>query len=330
MCEPEKVAIVVDNGSGVCKAGFAGDDAPMSVFPTIVGKLQHGKRMNMTERKDLYGDAALLKKGINKIIYPIEHGVVTNWEEMEKVWDYMFNVELRIQPKEHPLLISEAPLNPKQNRVKLAQVCYSIHNAISRMDFAGRDLTKHLARLLGESGHTISTSSEREIIRDIKEKHCYVAFDFEEEMRRAANSCALEEIYELPDGQTIKLSDERIRVPELLFDPSLKGLESEGIHKSTFNTISECDRDARRDLFANIVLTGGTTLFPGLPERLNKEIISLAPPQIDVKIVSPPERKYSVWIGGSILASLSSFQQMWITRKEYDEVGPSIMHTKCF
>ena len=92
----------------------------------------------------------------------------------------------------------------------------------------------------------------------------------------------------------------------------------------------KCDVDIRKDLYSNIVLSGGTTMFPGIAERLTKELTALAPAAMKIKVVAPPERKYSVWIGGSILASLSTFQQMWISKAEYDESGPSIVHRKCF
>merc|ERR1740131_677881 len=86
----------------------------------------------------------------------------------------------------------------------------------------------------------------------------------------------------------------------------------------------KCDVDIRKDLYANTVMSGGTTMYPGIADRMQKEITALAPSTIKIKIIAPPERKYSVWIGGSILASLSTFQQMWISKQEYDECGPSI------
>jgi len=92
----------------------------------------------------------------------------------------------------------------------------------------------------------------------------------------------------------------------------------------------KCDVDIRKDLYGNTVLSGGTTMFDGIDARMQKEITALAPPTMTVKIVAPPERKYSVWIGGSILSYLSTFQTMWITKQEYDESGPSIVHRKCF
>lgn len=107
-------------------------------------------------------------------------------------------------------------------------------------------------------------------------------------------------------------------------------MESAGIDQTTYNSIQKCDVDVRKELYGNIVMSGGTTMFPGIAERMQKEITALAPSSMKVKIIAPPERKYSVWIGGSILASLTTFQQMWISKQEYDESGPSIVHHKCF
>lgn len=371
-------AVVLDNGSGMCKAGFAGENNPRSVFPALIGRPKHPPAMLLGyEPTDFYiGNSARNMRGILSLKYPIEHGIVTDWNDMEKVWWHAFVNELRVKPDEHPMLLTEAPLNPKANREKMAEILfesfqipaihvdiqsilalyasgrttgtvidigdgvthivpicegYTFPHAITRVNLAGRDLTDHLVRILTERGFMVRTSAEKDIAREIKEKLCYVALNFDKELALANDeeySSVFERSYRLPDGQLLNISSERFRAPEAIFQPSMVGSEADGVHVNLYKCITKCDIDMRRELYGNIVLSGGTVMLPGIEERMRTEVSALCPAAVKVKIVAPAERKFSVWIGGSILATLPTFEQMWISKQEYEENGSAIVHTR--
>lgn len=370
-------ALVVDNGTGISKNGYAGEDQPRSVFPTLIGYPKYESIMTDVEhytREYYIGEEAMQLKGVLKLMFPVEHGIIEDWTAMEKIWHYTFYTDLRTDPSEHPALLTEAPLNPRKNREKMAEIMFETFNipalyvamqavlslyasgrttgcvidigdgvshvvpifegfalshAIQRVDLAGRDITNYLQRLLRQKGYSFTTSAEKEIVRDIKEKLGYVAVDPEKEMRLSKKVAGMKKSYMLPDGETIEVGVERFLAPECFFNPSVIGKELEPLDDIIVNAISSCDVDLRRDLYSNIVLSGGSTMFPGIKERLTNEIKEQIPESVDVKIIAPPERMYSVWIGGSILSSLKTFHRMWITRREYKEMGPQVIH-RCF
>ncbi|XP_076447741.1 actin-5-like [Babylonia areolata] len=375
----ESVPVVIDNGSCMCKVGFAVDSAPRAVFPPIVGRPKPQSWLVGSDQKDCYvGDEAHCRRDIlnPKDPVPIARGVITDWEDMEKVWHHALYNELRVAPEEHPVLLTQNPLTPKTDSEKMTQIMFerfrspamyvaidavlslyaagsvtgivldsgegvtysvpvhescALPHAVTSLDLAGRDLTTYLMKLLSGRGYSFATTAERRLVRDVKESHFYLALDFEKEMRDSSKDPSnFDRRHELPDGKEVIVADERFRCPEALFRPSLLGMESApGVHQMIHKSIMKCGADLRKNFYSNIVLSGGSTLFDGFVDRLQKEMIALAPPDAEVKIVAPPERQFSAWTGGSIIASLPSFQTMCISRQEYEEYGPAFVHKKC-
>ncbi|KAI8831264.1 actin-like protein [Chytridium lagenaria] len=297
--------VVIDNGSGVIKAGFAGDEQPKCYIPSFVGRPKHARAMAGA----VEGDTFIGKKHKNF---------------------YVYTEELKTLSEEHPVLLTEAPLNPRQNRETAAQIFFETFNvpalfisiqavlalyasgrttgivldsgdgfsmphAIRRVDVAGRDVTEHLQLQLRKAGHHLHTTAEKEVVRVMKEKCCYVALNPSAEEKEA--------------GEVIKLGPERFRAPEILFNPELVGLEDVGIHQVVVDSINKADMDLRKSLFFEY----------WFGDRLLNEVKRLALKDIKIKIFAPPERKYSTWIGGSILASLSTFKKLWLSSEDYDE-----------
>lgn len=362
----------IDNGTSLIKAGFAGYDTPSKEFSSIVGKPKYG------HDNVLYvGSEAQSKRGVLKLRHPIENGIITNWDDMERIWSYTFQ-ELGVKSENQAVLLTESPLNPAENRERTAEIMfekfnvpsmylisqanlalfasgrttgcvlesgdgvtcvvpisqgYAISNAIIPFKIAGKQLTDTMVQLISDIGQYFNappTTAELEIAREIKEKLCYVAYDFDQTIKIAKGSPDVEKSYELPDGAVVYLNDERVRCPEELFKPSFAG---SGVHKCVLEAITKCDASLHNDLYSNIVLSGGSTMFPGFAERMLKELTHLAPGK-NIEVVPSPDGKYSAWLGGSFLASLSSFDdRSWISKAEYKESGSinrrAVVHQKC-
>lgn len=372
----DEISLVIDNGSRFTKSGFSGDCTPKSIFPTVVGTPKSNNSMvGLNDRIINVGHEPESKRNILNLNYPIEQGLITNWEDIEKIWSHTFYLELRIAPEEHSVLLAEVPLNPKQKKEKTIQIMFetfsipsfypavqstlslyssgrtegivldsgdsvthvvpiyegfALNYSIKKFDFAGRDITENLMKALSKGRYSFSRPSDREIARDIKEKFCYVALNLDDEYQnRLMNGNPLK-YYELPDGEAITIEHESFSCPELLFKPNTIGIESEGIHEILHHCIEKSAEEFNEIFYKNIILSGGTTMLNGINQRLQKEMEILVPTKTKVKVVSPPERQYSTWLGGSILSSMSTFKEIYITKKEYEEYGPSISHRKCF
>ncbi|KAI9454010.1 actin-like protein [Russula earlei] len=343
--------------------------------PVVVdnGSASGGQKHVRVMAGALEGDVFIGRKaqefrGLLKIKYPMEHGIVTDWDDMERIWNWVYAEELGTLSEEHPVLLTEAPLNPRTNRESAAQIFFDTFNvpalyisvqavlslyasgrttgivldsgdgvthavpvfegfsmphAIRRVDVAGRDVTEHLQLLLRKSGHHLHTTAEREVVRSIKEKNCYIALNPHKEEKETMGRT---ETFRLPDGNMIALGSERFRAPEILFNPEIIGQEDAGVHQVVVDSINRVDMDLRKSLYSNIVLSGGTTaLYWCYGDRLLNEVKRMKDGKI--KIYAPPERKYSTWIGGSILAGLNTFKKMWVSAEEYQE-DPDIIHKK--
>jgi len=375
--ESENTVVVLDNGSGMVKAGFAGEEAPQCVFPAIVGRPKNASAMMGTNQKNEYiGDEAAQKRGILNLNYPIAAGIVESWEDMEKVWHHTFYNELRVSPNEiKGVLLTEAPRNPKANREKMVQIMFetfevqniyvaiqavmslysagrttglvtdsgdgvthtvpvfegfSLPHAVEKMEIAGRVLTNYLQKLLLESGHNFTSAAELEIVREIKEELCFIAQNYEEEKEQATKSSEHDKQYTLPDKAVITIpASVRMGAPELIYKPQLNGMSCKSIDALAWASVSAADIDVRRDLCKNIIMSGGSTMYEGMADRLKNELVARAPSGAEIRVVASADRKYAVWKGGSTLASLSTFASSWVTKEDYEEHGAAVIHRKC-
>jgi len=367
-------AIVIDNGSGLsCKVGFAGECVPQAIIPSVVGRPRRcgTSKFGSIKQKEIYiGEHAQTKRSFLNVRKPIENGLIIHWEDMEALWHYSFQTELRIVPDETNILLTEAPLNPRCNREKMTEIMFesfgfngiylinhcvssllasnrntgvvldvgdngsyvvpvyeghALQHAITKLDFGGRAVTDNLHKILAEQ-HANVAGIERDSFRAIKEQCAYVAVDYSNECTKLL----AKKTFTLPDGDRVDIDSERIRCSEVLFDPSLIGMKSMGIHEAVVRAISNCDKDIHSELFSNVVLAGGPTMSPGFAERMQRELLLFTRMQKKVKVYAPRKRHISAWKGGSIVGKEEFFSQMCITRDLYQEFGPEVVNMMCF
>jgi centractin len=381
--------IVMDVGTSTTKAGFAGGAKPKVVIGTKVGRAKHMRIMpgGALEQEMTSGPTSVFvgskldeHRGAFILDYPMDKGHVLdgNWGDMEKIFEHIYSKQnLNAKMDEHPVLLTEPPLNPQTNREQIAEIffetyrapavffsppavlslyasgrttgvvldvgdglthCvpiyegYALPHSITRSDVAGRDVTKRLQLLLRKSGLAFNTTAESDLVKTMKEELCFVSqknksIDQGGSKANAGDDKESEKVmYQLPDGQAVNVSNERHMAPEILFKPSLIGSEEMGVADTLIKSIMKSDLDLRPTLFTQIVLAGGSTCTSGFGDRLLSEVREKAPTHTRIRISAPPERIYSAWAGGSILASLSTFKNMWVTRSDYEEYGSNLLH----
>ncbi|KAK6909511.1 actin binding protein [Kwoniella mangroviensis CBS 10435] len=375
------VPLVVDNGTGFVKCGYAGSNFPEYVFPSVVGRpiLRAEERLGTSQIKDIMvGDEASEFRSFLQVSQPMEHGIVKNWEDMGHLWDYTFQEKLQIDPRGRKVLLTEPPMNPKVNRHKMAEVMFEqygfggIYVAIQavltlyaqglqtgvvvdsgdgvthivpvydgfalphltrRLDVAGRDVTRYLIKLLLMRGYAFERTADFETVRGIKEALCFTSYDLESDKKLGEETTVLVENYTLPDGRVIKVGSERYEAPECMFQPHLVDVEQPGVAELLFQTIQQAAVDTRSELYKHIVLSGGSSMYPGFPSRLEKEMKQLYLTRVlggdasrlsnfKIRIEDPPRRKHMVFLGGAVLADIMKDKEaFWVTKEEWDEQG---------
>lgn len=390
-------AIVCDNGTGYIKCGFSRSNFPTAVFPSLVGRpsikaagrrpanvqASFEERGSIPELPDVVvgADAAKWQQFLN-LSHPIENGVIRDWDSMTALWEHMFTDALQVDPKQHRVLLTEAPMNPRKNRERMVETMletfevsganvsiqavltlyaqglttgvvvdsgdgvthivpiydgYALPHQTRRLDLAGRDISRYLSKLLFHRGYAFNSPSDLESVRELKERFCFVSCDLPTDRRLAAETTVLEEEWTLPDGRTVRLGPERFEAPEVLFQPHLLDRETPGLSNALFDAIQSTDVDLRSELYKHIVLSGGTTMYPGLPTRLEQDIRALHTKhvlggdasragRVKIRIDDPPKRKHMVFQGGAVLADLMLHNDaFWVTRQDWQEHGANAL-----
>lgn len=359
MTEKPGVPIIIDNGSETIKSGFSGEIKPKFLTPTVCGRI---KSQFFQEGKNdiFFGKEALDNIEIVDINHPIEHGIIKNWDFIERVWYNVFDNVMNISTEKHPVILTDSPFNNESSRATMSEIIFETFNVpylyiynqsllslfannistgivvdlgYGKSSFVGFENgeqlnTKHSLNIFGNDFNNLlikligyyhgKTNFESEYANQIKEL-CFVSNNLEEDKNLALQK-KLDKVFKLPDGNEVIIGRERFECPELLFQPSILGLEDKGIHELVFDLISQVKVENQPKFYTNIILCGGSSMFPGLDKRLKKEVEILG--KIDyVDVHAPSNRMFSPWIGGSMLSSLSSFKKSWISPLQYNEIG---------
>eukprot|EP00924_Labyrinthula_sp_SR-Ha-C_P002657 augustus_masked-scaffold_13-processed-gene-3.0-mRNA-1 protein AED:0.28 eAED:0.28 QI:0/-1/0/1/-1/1/1/0/368 len=365
--------IVMDNGSETTKTGFAGDDTPCAHFPSSITYEEKNLVSHIPNTRDTNLESQNASSKLNPMLkYPIEAGVVVNWDDMEDLWEHTFSQRLFVKTEDHPILLTEKIYGTTATREKTIQVIfeqfnvpatflslqsvlalyasgrttgvvvdsglsvshtvpvyqgYCLPHAVGKFNFGGKHVSSDLRKYLLESKHVAQERITLTLVDEIKRSIVSV-----KQINKQTSIVEDEDIvaYKLPDGSQVIIGKERYKCAEVMFRTRIYGMKRFGICENLYNSIMKCDIDIRTDLYSNIVLSGGNTMIEGFGHRIKNELVDVFRVKQSINIVEPPERTLSTWRGGAIFASLSTFEDIWISKEEYDDQGPACVHRKCF
>lgn len=380
---PTSPAIVIDAGSGMVKAGFAGEEIPRACFANVVGLPRCTDEKSVFERKEMLkrgsqsgltytiGEDALKNRGNLTLHYPMSRGLVEKWEQMEYVYEHLFFDKLDIVPDESKVLITQSLYTTKKNTQETVELLFElfgiqgiclmnqsllglystgrttglvidsgdeitsmvsffdeipITQACNKMSLGGRDVVWYLQRLMLKSGYNFSLSSELMLLKEMKEDLCIISQDYEQDCK--AKEAEFEKSFKLPDGQTIQFGKERFMSTEMLFNPMIIGKEDAGMAELAMKTFHDCPIDVRDALYKSIIIIGGNTMFSGFKERLEHDMNKHQHNFKQFKVFADPLRQFSSWQGGSVFASLSTFEERLTTIDEYNDYGANAIYRK--
>ncbi|XP_038632362.1 actin-like isoform X2 [Scyliorhinus canicula] len=308
LCPP----VIIDNGSGLIKAGLSGNHSPTYVFPSVVGRPKNSTLnvFGLSESCTYVGEEAQRKRSILHLIYPIQHGLIANWTEMEVLWRHTFENELRVDIQDHPIVLTEPPNNPQQNREKTTEILFETFQVPSL--FLGIQAVLALHSTGKVTGTVIDSGSAVTHVVPVFEGH------------------ALENITQRVylGGQDLTEYMMRSLTENNSWSFTSKGKDIQNLPALGHSVIERCSEETRNDMYANIVLAGGNSMFRNMEERLQQEMTNLAKPGTKVKVHAPPNRNYLSWKGAAILSGLSNFHQMCVTRQDFEEFGTTVLHRK--
>eukprot|EP00924_Labyrinthula_sp_SR-Ha-C_P000040 snap_masked-scaffold_60-processed-gene-0.11-mRNA-1 protein AED:0.20 eAED:0.22 QI:0/-1/0/1/-1/1/1/0/361 len=343
LARKNKKVIVMDLGSYRLRTGYAGEEAPLVRIRTVLGRQEFYSMFGFLEYAQLYFDDEAISKSKNiPMNFPIKSGIVTNWDDMIEIWRHTFYTALQVKPSEYPIILSEAPLNPKKQRQRTMEIMFEhfsvpslcvYNSAFLSLYSSGRitgvvlDSGFHVSRCVPIfEGHLILYSIVQNRVGGNK------ISKYLKQLLNERNLAEGIELFDVTKVEEVKrihclvrnrknadVTKENIYTEpaEILFDPSKFNIDDPGLHSMVVSSISNCDLEIQKELYSNIVLCGGNSLIKGFPDRLITELETLCPEKIMPKIFAIRNRELSTWKGASKIASTPNFSLLSFTRNEY-------------